>query len=145
MLVPLSVLLAVYYALDGDLSSLGGKSLRLTLETPSTIALEGRVTALPLGVALANRSGSSIQLTAADPCKVLRWVVQAPGDAFVQSKGDACQPEEPVRPIASGETITLSETLPLVSTRYKPGVRYTLIVQYYGETATTDFSVTAAD
>ncbi len=142
MLVPLAALLALYYASGGDLSSLGGQSLRLTVDAPSKVALSARATELPLTLKLTNRTGSTIQLSAADPCKVLRWALQAPGDRFIQSKGNDCQPDETARPIASGEVIERSETIRLDTARLKAGETYTVFVQFYGQDATASFTAT---
>jgi hypothetical protein len=142
IVVPLSLLLAVYYVTDGKLGDIGGDPMRLTAETPSEIALnpDGE-TAVELKLALTNRTGETIQLTAADGCKVVRWVVQAPGDVFVQSKGPDCVPEEPTRSLGSGETITRTETLLLDSRRYKAGETYTVFVQLWGEETTASFTM----
>lgn len=140
ILVPLAVLLAVYYAANGDLSSMGGQNLRLTLEAPSDVTLTEDRTPVTLKLSLANRSGGSIQLSASDPCKVLRWVVQAAGDVFVQSRGSECTPEETSRVIASGETIERTETIQLDSRRFQPGVTYTVFVQLYGQSASAEFT-----
>lgn len=140
ILVPLAVLLAVYYAANGDLSSFGGQTLRLTVDAPSKVALSEGTTPVTLKLALTNRSGATVQLGAGDPCKVLRWAVQAPGDVFVQSKGADCTPEATSRPIASGEIIERTESIQLDSKRFQPGVTYTVFVQLYGQSATADFT-----
>ncbi len=139
--VPLIVLLAVYYAANGDLSNIGGRSLRLSAETPSsvTLATDG-ATPVTVTLTLTNRTAGVIQLGASDPCKVLRWVVQAPEDVFVQSKGSECGSDEMTRTIGSGETIERSETISLDTRRYTAGVTYTLFVQFYGQDATAQFT-----
>lgn len=139
--VPLIVLLAVYYAANGDLSNLGGRSLRLTAQAPSsvTLAAEGPST-VTIALELTNRSGGPLQLGASDPCKVLRWAVQAPEDVFVQAKGNECGSDEMTRSIASGETIARSETISLDTRRYTAGVTYTVFIQFYGQDARAEFT-----
>lgn len=145
VIVPLVLLLAIFYSTNGDLSSLGAETLRLTAEaTPEETAQADGSTRLAVTLKLTNRTGATIQLSANDPCKVLRWVVQAPEDVFVQSKGADCVPEPTSRPIASGETIERSETIALDTRRYKAGVTYTVFAQFYGQTATADFEVKTA-
>lgn len=142
LFVPLAVLVAGYYAAKGEMGDLGGAALRLTLDVPSDVTIAaGRETPVDLTLALTNRTGQTMTLTASDPCKVLRWVVQSPGDVFVQSKGEECVPESKTREIASGEVIERRETIRLDNKRYKSGVTYTVFVQFYGQEGTARFSI----
>jgi len=141
LIVPLVVLLVAYQYRDK--LDFGGDPLRLTAEAPSEIKLAANgPSALPLKLTLQERTGEIIQLSAADPCKVFRWAVQAPGDVFVQAQGQDCVPEEPQKRLGGGETIARSATLMLDTKRYKPGVTYTVFVQLWGEETTVDFRTT---
>lgn len=140
LIIPLGVMLAAYYASKGEMGDLGGPPVRLTIEGPSEVKLnaEGE-TALDLTLKLQNRTGDTAWLKAADACKALRWAVQAPGDVFVQAKGDACAPEETTRQLAGSAVLERKLTIPLESRRYKPGVAYTVFAQFYGYDATARF------
>ncbi len=138
--VPLAVLIAAYYASKGQMGDLGGAPVRLTLAAPSEVTLrpEGE-TPIEVTLTLENRTGDAIWLKAADACKALRWAVQAPGDEFVQAKGDACLPEETSRQLEGSGALERKLTIPLDSSRYKLGVTYTLFAQFYGYEATARF------
>ena len=138
--VPLAVLAAAYYASKGQLGDLGGPPLRLTVRIDGPVALgPGPRTDLVATLTLENRTGDAIALRAADPCRVVRWVVQAPGETFVQSKGDACTPETDAATIDGASTVERREIVPLDTSRYKPGVTYTLVVQFWGQDASAEF------
>lgn len=142
IVVPLSIIVLVYYLTDGKLGDMGGQALRLTVEAPSNVDLNAEgPTPLSLELTLTNRTGETAELSAEDPCKVLRWVVQAPDDVFVQAKGQDCVPDETNRRLASGEVIARAEGIGLDSRRYKPGVTYTVFVQFYGQGATAEFRI----
>ena len=137
VLIPLAVLAAVYYSTGGQI---GGTVLRLTAEMPSEVTLNAEgATSVDVKLALTNRSGKMERLSVADPCKVLRWVVQAPGEATVQSRGDRCASGPAQVDLAAGETLERVETLPLVGSRYTPGVRYTVYIDFYGQLAKAEF------
>jgi hypothetical protein len=138
VLVPLTIMLIVWQYRDQ--LDLGGDPVRLTAEIPSRIPLsDAGSTAVDLKLTLLNRTGDTMSLTAAEPCKVLRWVVQAPGEATIQSKGDKCLPGEPSVDLASGDVLTRTETLHLEGSRYTAGVTYTLYVDFYGHLAKAEF------
>lgn len=137
IVVPLVILLAVYY---GGGLNLGGDPTRLTAAVPGDVTLDASgTTKLPLKLSLLNRTGETITLRAADPCKVLRWVIQAPGEATIQSKGDACLSGETTVFLASGATVDRNETLPLETVRYVPGTTYTVYIDFYGYVAKAEF------
>ena len=141
-ILPLAVILAVYYASGGKI---GGDALQLRATTPEDITLASeRTTPLALTVELTNRGGDVQRFSVGDPCKVLRWVIQAPGEATVQSRGDQCLSVPTDVSLASGETLQRSETLMLDNARYTPGVTYTVYVDFYGVVAKTDFTVAGA-
>ncbi|MFT3808673.1 MAG: hypothetical protein QM698_02020 [Micropepsaceae bacterium] len=130
VILPLAVFSAIYYSSGGNL---GGRELRLTAEGPGEVAPAAGPVSVPLTLNLENRSGGAITLSAADPCKVFRWVVQKMDDTSVQSKGNACTPAETSRTIASGETFTHTETITLDGHRLEAGQSYKIIVQLYGQ------------
>lgn len=138
VILPLAIFSAIYYATGGNI---GGATLRLTIEGPGEIASAAGPIPIDLKVSLENRSGSAISLSATDPCKVFRWVVQKTDDTAVQSKGNACTPAETSRTLASGETLTHAETIVLDGHRLEAGQTYRIIVQLYGMDGMTEIEV----
>ncbi len=130
VVLPLAIFSAIYYSTGGNM---GGASVRLTVEGPGEVAPAAGPIPIDLKVSIENRSGAALTLSAADPCKVFRWVIQKTDDTSVQSKGNACTPAETSRTLGSGETLTHAETIVVDGHRLEAGETYKIIVQLYGQ------------
>jgi hypothetical protein len=100
---------------------------------------EGATATLELDVTLRNRGGEAQTLRADDPCLAVQWFIEDAPGSVIASKGEACPREAPQAvTVASGESLTLTETLTFPAPSFEAGRIYRINVSAYGVVGYTD-------
>jgi hypothetical protein len=100
---------------------------------------EGPTASLELDIVLRNRGGEAQVLRTDDPCRAVQWFIEDAPGSVIAAKGEACPREAPPAvTIASGQTVTLTETLIFPTPSFEAGRIYRVNLSAYGVVGFTD-------
>ena len=97
---------------------------------------------LPVSLRLKNNTEQAAQLEVASPCKIIRWYIASYEGVFIQAPAaETCSQTVMRATLPAGQFSQDEMTVPLDTQRYQPGIKYRLMISYWGQDASKDFKV----
>ncbi|MEQ1890594.1 MAG: hypothetical protein ABL951_15680 [Alphaproteobacteria bacterium] len=97
---------------------------------------------LPVSVRLKNNTDETAQFEVPNPCSIIRWFITSHDGDFIQAPAaETCAQVVMKANLPSGQFSEDDLEIPLDTQRYQAGVKYKLMMRYWGQDGSTDFSV----
>ncbi len=118
--------------------------LALKIEMPEKIVFpkSNATVSLPVSLNLKNNTQETTLLEVTTPCEIIRWFIINIDGAFVQAPAEeTCSQVVMKANLPAGQFSQDELVIPLDAQRYEPGVRYRLMVRYWGQDGNKDFEI----
>lgn len=143
---------AMWIALIVGIAYTIGQSELLVSYTPLAVKIEmpekivfpksNAIVNLPVNLQLTNNTQETAQLEVSTPCNIIRWYITNIDGDFVQAAAEeTCSQVVMKASLPAGQFSEDEQLIPLDAARFDAGVRYRLMIQYWGQDASKEFEV----
>ncbi len=118
--------------------------LAVKIEMPAKIVFpkSNATVSLPVNLQLKNNAQETAQLEVPTPCNIIRWFITNKDGDFVQAPAEeTCSQVVMKASLPPGQFSQDELVVPLDTARYEAGIRYKLMVQYWGQDESKEFEV----
>jgi hypothetical protein len=118
--------------------------LAVKIEMPEKIVFpkSNATVSLPINLQLKNNTQETALLEVPTPCKIIRWYITSIDGDFVQAPAEeTCSQVVMKASLPAGQFSQDELLIALDATRFEVGVRYKLMIQYWGQDESKEFEV----
>lgn len=118
--------------------------LAVKIEMPEKIVFpkSNATVSLPINLQLKNNMQETAQLEVPTTCNIIRWYITNQEGDFIQAPAaETCSQIQMKASLPAGQASQDELEIPLDTQRYEEGVKYKLMIQYWGQDASKDFNV----